>query len=438
MSGVLVKEKARVQRHAIAAWRGLAFVFLAIPATLVGLWFVAVISMITSLVGVLLFPSATMLLRTRLDAYRDRINRWTDVRIERPYLPEPEVEPGLQGYLKRFVALISDPATWRDYLWVVVDPFVALFTAALPAMLILYGIWGYLLAAFAGDLIGDHGGNDWYTFVHVTEGYGSSTGRIVSTLIVATAFVVIGYAIAPRMLNVYGRWGRSILGPTQKSQLALRVQHLTETRSDAVDASAAELRRIERDLHDGAQARLVAMGMTLGAIEHLLDKDPEKARLLLSETRASSAKALHELRDLVRGIHPPVLADRGIGDAVKALALDHPLHVEVTADLPGRPEAPVESAAYFAVSEILTNAAKHSGASRVWVDMRYENGMLRITVTDDGRGGATLDGGTGLRGIERRVGTFDGVLALNSPVGGPTMVTLELPCALSSPKTSPS
>ncbi|MFA1541479.1 sensor histidine kinase [Actinomadura monticuli] len=438
MSGGLVKEKTRVRRHAIAAWRGLAFMVLGIPATLVGLWFLTVISMITSFVGVLLFPSATMLLRSQLDGYRDRINRWTDVRIERPYLPEPEAEPGIHGYFKRFIALISDPATWRDYLWVLVDPFVALFTAALPGLLVLYGIWGYVLAAFAGDLIGRYGGNDWYAFVHVTEGYGSDTGRVVSTLVVATACVVIGYAIAPRMLNVYGRWGRSILGPTQKSRLALRVQHLTETRSEAVDASAAELRRIERDLHDGAQARLVAMGMTLGAIEHLLDKDPEKARLLLSETRASSAKALHELRDLVRGIHPPVLADRGIGDAVKALALDHPLSVEVRADLPERPEAPVESAAYFAVSEILTNAAKHSGASRVWVDMGYENGMLRITVTDDGRGGAALDGGTGLRGIERRIGTFDGVLALSSPVGGPTMVTLELPCALSSPKTSPS
>src|SRR5690606_17592089 len=186
------------------------------------------------------------------------------------------------------------------------------------------------------------------------------------------------------------------------------------------------------------QARLVAMGMTLGAIEHLLDKDPEKARLLLAETRRSSAQALNELRDLVRGIHPPVLADRGLGDAVKALALDHPLPTEVTVDLPGRAEPPVESAAYFAVSEILTNAAKHSGASRVWIDIRYNNGMLKISVTDDGQGGATMDGGTGLRGIERRIGAFDGVLALSSPVGGPTTVTLELPCALSSPKTSPS
>ncbi|SNR37066.1 Signal transduction histidine kinase [Actinomadura mexicana] len=437
MDGGLVHE-TRLQRHVRAPWRGLTLWLLAIPATLVGLWFITVISMITSFVGVLLFPSATMLLRNQLDAYRVRINRWTDVRIARPYLPEPEQEPGLSGMFKRFVALISDPATWRDYLWVLTDPVVSVFTAALPALLILYGVWGYVLAAFAGDMIGHYGGSDWYAYIHVTEGFGRDTGRVVSTVAVATACIAVGFLIGPWMLSFYGAWGSAILGPTRKSELALRVQHLTETRSEAVDASAAELRRIERDLHDGAQARLVAMGMSLGAIEHLLDRDPEKARLLLAETRASSAKALHELRDLVRGIHPPVLADRGVGDAVRALALDHPLDVEVSADLPARPEPPVESAAYFAVSEILTNAAKHSGASRVWVDMRYENGMLRITVTDDGRGGATLEGGSGLRGIERRIGTFDGVLALSSPPGGPTIVTMELPCALSSPKISPS
>ncbi|MFI0486891.1 sensor histidine kinase [Actinomadura sp. 9N215] len=430
--------ETRLQQHVRAPWRGLAFGLLGIPAMLTGAWFITVVSMISSFLGVLLFPSAVMLLRTQLDAYRSRINQWTDVRIERPYLPEPEVEPGIHGMIKRFVRLISDPATWRDYLWVVVDPILVLFTAALPGLLILYGLWGYALAAFVGDLIGHYAGADWYAYVHITEGYSDDWMRVTSTVVIATACIAAGFLIGPKMMNVYGQWGRFILGPTRKSELALRVRHLTETRSEAVDASAAELRRIERDLHDGAQARLVAMGMSLGAIEHLLDRDPEKARILLSEARESSAKALHELRDLVRGIHPPVLADRGIGDAVKALALDHPLRVEVAADLPARPEPPVESAAYFAVSEILTNAAKHSGASRVWVDLRYERGMLRISVTDDGRGGATMDGGTGLRGIERRIGTFDGILALNSPVGGPTIVTMELPCALSSPKTSPS
>jgi signal transduction histidine kinase len=249
--------------------------------------------------------------------------------------------------------------------------------------------------------------------------------------------LAIGLAFARRLLTAHALWSRVLLAPTAKAELALRVRHLTRTRSDAVDTQAGELRRIERDLHDGAQARLVAMGMSLGAVEHLLDRDPEKARILLAEARETSAKALTELRDLVRGIHPPVLADRGLGDAVRALALDLPMRIEVEVDLPGRLDPPVESAAYFAVSELLANASKHSGAGRVWIDLRHEDGLLRVIVTDDGAGGASLAGGTGLRGIERRIGTFDGVLALNSPQGGPTIVTMELPCASSSPRTSP-
>jgi signal transduction histidine kinase len=198
-----------------------------------------------------------------------------------------------------------------------------------------------------------------------------------------------------------------------------------------VDTSAAELRRIERDLHDGAQARLVAMGMDLGTVEMLLDKDPAQAKRLLTQARRNSVEALEELRDLVRGIHPPVLAERGLGDAVRALALRLPLPGEVTVELPGRADAPVESAAYFAVSEVLTNAVKHSGADRLWVDLHHTDGMLRITVTDNGKGGAVIGEGSGLAGVERRLGTFDGVLAVSSPAGGPTLVSVEIPCALS-------
>ncbi|MFC6886746.1 sensor histidine kinase [Actinomadura yumaensis] len=426
----------RLAAHARAPWHGLRLWLMSWPALLLSCALLTAMSLVGIGIGMLLVPPVLLAVRGLLNVYRDLISRWTGTEIERPYLPLPDTGTGLNGHVKRFVALMSDPATWRDWAWLAADPFVALFTASLSFLLVLYGVWGWLLAAFAGELIADAGGNDWYAWINVTRGYGDDTGARVETAALGVVFLAAGIVFGPALLRAYGRWGRLLLGPTEKSRLALRVRHLTETRSDAVDTSAAELRRIERDLHDGAQARLVAMGMSLGAIEHLLDRDPEKARLLLAQTRESSAKALGELRDLVRGIHPPVLADRGIGDAVKALALDHPLQVEVTVDLPGRAEPPVESAAYFAVSEILTNAAKHSGARRVWIDLRYESGMLRISVTDDGRGGARLDAGTGLRGIERRIGTFDGVLALNSPPGGPTLVTLELPCALSSPKTS--
>ena len=195
---------------------------------------------------------------------------------------------------------------------------------------------------------------------------------------------------------------------------------------------------MERDLHDGAQARLVAVGMSLQAAERLFASNPEAALALVAEAKASSSRALTELRDLVRGIYPPVLADRGLADAVRALALDTPLRTETDIDLPGRPDGPVESACYFAVAEALANAVKHAGARLVQVRVRYRPapGVLRIEVIDDGVGGADPANGTGLRGVERRLGTFDGILAVSSPPGGPTMIIIEVPCALSSPRIS--
>jgi len=202
-----------------------------------------------------------------------------------------------------------------------------------------------------------------------------------------------------------------------------------------VDSAAAELRRVERDLHDGAQARLVALGINLRAAEQLFTTNPEAAIALVTESRENSALALAELRALVRGIHPPVLADRGLGDAIRALALGSPVPAEIDIRLSGRPPAPVESAAYFAVAEALANAVRHSGASHLHIMIAHSTGMLRIEVTDDGRGGADPAQGTGLAGVERRLGTFDGILAVSSPPGGPTIVVIEVPCALSSPKT---
>jgi len=219
-------------------------------------------------------------------------------------------------------------------------------------------------------------------------------------------------------------------------QLTQRVQTLTQTRHDAVDTAAAELRRIERDLHDGAQARLVALGMSLQAAERLFPTSPEAALALVAEAKESSSLALIELRDLVRGIYPPVLADRGLADAIRALALDVPLPVELDIDLPGRIELPVASAVYFSVAEALTNVTKHAGARSVRIQLsQAPQGLLRAQVTDDG-GGADPAAGTGLAGVERRLATFDGILAVNSPPGGPTIVVIEVPCASSSPKTS--
>jgi signal transduction histidine kinase len=228
---------------------------------------------------------------------------------------------------------------------------------------------------------------------------------------------------------------RTLGGRGQLAALAGRVQRLAQTRQDAVDVAAAELRRVERDLHDGAQARLVALGMSLRAAERLIPSNPLAAQALVAEARDASARALTELRDLVRGIYPPVLADRGLGDAARALALDSPIRTEVDVDLSGRPARPVESAVYFAVAEVLANAVKHAGARLVQIRMVHHGGMLRTEVTDDGAGGADPAAGTGLLGIERRLGTFDGILAVSSPPGGPTIVVIEVPCELSSPRT---
>jgi len=321
-----------------------------------------------------------------------------------------------------------DPETWRDVRWLVGNA-AAAAVLTVPSLALL--VFGGAMAAVQLLEVYDNGG-----FHLATRGL-----EQVLQFVVGLVIIGLGLAVASPAMRLYGEWMHRALDPQvsgklEKARLTKRVEHLTTTRADAVGSQAAELRRIERDLHDGAQARLVAIGMTLGTIEHLMDSDPPAARQLLSDARQSSAKALQELRDLVRGIHPPVLAERGLGDAVRALALDSAQNTEVTVSLPARPEAPVEAAAYFCVSELLANAAKHSRAQQVWVDILFRAGQLRITVTDDGHGGAAPERGSGLRGIERRLGTFDGALSLSSPPGGPTTITMELPCVLSSPRTS--
>jgi signal transduction histidine kinase len=207
-----------------------------------------------------------------------------------------------------------------------------------------------------------------------------------------------------------------------------RIAELEETRAGAVDLQEAELERIERDLHDGAQARLVALGMTLGMAEQKLESDPVAAQALLAEARQGTHAALDELRDLARGIHPPVLTDRGLQAAVSALADRTPLRVNVSIDLPKRPPRTVETAAYFVAAEALANTGKHAAADRVDITIREVDGRLIVEVADNGVGGADPDGG-GLRGLARRVGALDGRLEIESPSGGPTTIRAVIPCA---------
>jgi signal transduction histidine kinase len=252
----------------------------------------------------------------------------------------------------------------------------------------------------------------------------------VVDLTAGLVMLAFGVWLVPRTIGVHSGLRR------RNRELLSRVRRLTATRVDAVDTAASELRRVERDLHDGAQARLVALGISLRATERLIRTNPDAAVALVAESRENSARALAELRDLVRGINPPVLAERGLGDGLRALALDCPVPATADIDLPGRAPAPVEAAVYFAVAEALANAAKHADARGVHVRAEHSAGLLRIEVSDDGAGGADPARGSGLSGVERRLGTFDGVLAISSPPGGPTIVVIEVPCALSLPKTS--
>ncbi|WP_086848669.1 sensor histidine kinase, partial [Amycolatopsis kentuckyensis] len=389
--------------------------------------------------------------RSITDTLRRETENWTGVRIPRPYQPPPGFpmpradglyQAGRQLYEELFWPvqhartrwILRDRATWRDMAGGALSSLVSL-VCSLPA-LALFGwamtgfwqlwIWRPFVSARA----------EWYPLPAVSTHLGALAQTPLILLALAAAL-----APAPWLARQQARFARVWFGPTESSRLAQRVEQLEQTRSDVTVTQAAELRRIERDLHDGIQSRLVAMGMKLGAVEALVDTDPAAAKRLAAELRAASSEALTELRALIRGIHPPVLSERGLLDAVRALALDSPLKAQVTGSLPGRVEEPVESCVYFAVAELLGNAAKH-GAKRVTIEVEFAGELMTVVVTDDGPGGANPALGSGLRGIERRLGGFDGRLTLTSPIGGPTKATLEIPCQLDreplSPKTSTS
>jgi signal transduction histidine kinase len=375
-------------------------------------------------IGRFFVPATLVALRGLANLTRRLAGEWCGVTIAEPYRPPPDGTQNTQKLSdpERMRWLLGDVATWRDLLWVAVNALAGWILAVASAALAVTGLVAFLVPVVSRAV--------------PPAAFPGNTKPTLAVL--GFAMVAAAVAAAPWLLRGYGLLASSMLAPAGKAELALRVRHLAQTRTETLEGGAAEIRRIERDLHDGAQARLVAMGMTLDAAGQIIDSNPEAARALLWEARDASVKALAELRALVRGIHPPVLADRGLGDAISALTLDTPLRIHLASELYGRPPAWVESAAYFAVSELLANVSKHAQARETWIDIRHTDGMLRIGVTDNGHGGADPARGTGLRGIERRLAAFDGVMAISSPPGGPTAVTMEIPCALSLPKTSSS
>ncbi|MFE1880331.1 sensor histidine kinase [Streptomyces diastatochromogenes] len=374
---------------------GRATVHLVLAAVLVfGLYLFITVLLITAVatlavVGAWMLPETVMLIRRIAGAKRHMTAAWTGREI-------PEAYQALTGPLRqRLRTAVLDPGTRIDLRWMIASyVYGALVFLALPLWplgLVVDGVWCGLLRR----------------------------APVVLPLIT-------------RLADLEAAWSTALLRPSPQALLAARIEELTATRADAISAHEAELRRIERDLHDGAQARLVALSMRIGLARRAYDRDPQMARRLLAEAQDQAEEALTELRQVVRGIHPPILTDRGLAGAVRALGASSGL--EVTVEVAGgleegpRPPAAVEAAAYFAVAEALTNAAKHGGGRRAAVRLERLRSGLRAVVRDDGTGGADESEGTGLLGVRRRVAALDGSVQVSSPVGGPTVIEVRLPC----------
>jgi signal transduction histidine kinase len=415
-------ENRFVARGGVATVQGMALAGIAIAGLMMFFLLVTAGSLIGVGVGLFLLPPVILMTQGLANVQRRLAGRWSGVRIPVPYRPSPD--GAALSPMRHLLHLLGDRANWRDALWLLVDGTVGILLTSMPLGLILHGIRG-LVMPFHG--LGEWLGS-WYAFVPMS---GPVAEWIAAFL--GLAQFPLALWVAPHLLRLHARLTAVLLSPTEATRLSHRVQYLTESRDDAVGSQASELRRIERDLHDGAQVRLVAMGMTLDAAMRLLADQPEAARSLLTEAKDTSAKALQDLRSLVRGVQPPVLVDRGLADAIRTLAIENPLRLETIVDIPGRPSPAVEAAAYFTVAEVLNNAMKHSGAQTGSINARHGNGRLVIQISDNGRGGADPALGSGLRGIERRLAPLDGFITILSPLGGPTMVSIEVPCELSAP-----
>ncbi|MBS2539189.1 sensor domain-containing protein [Catenulispora sp. NF23] len=389
--------RVRAASTALAAGRGLV---LALVSLLAGVPLVVATVLTLGLMpiggGMLVPPVIGGAVRGLANWQRGIARSWSGIVIDEPYLP--------RSGRGRVRWLLGDPGTWRDLLWLVTNTAVGLTLGLLPLTLVGWGVVGAF--AVPGLVLSD---SAFWPF-----GFGIG---IVALLLAPFA--------GPTLIRAQAQYSQLLLDSTDVGE---RISTLTVTRERVSDDAEAEMRRIERDLHDGAQARLAAVGLSLGMAEDLVRANPDEAIALLAEAREHSGAALAELRSLVRGILPPVLAERGLGDALRALAYASPIPVEVRSDLTERLPAPRESALYFGIAEALANVLKHSGAARGRIDVFRREDRVIAEVWDDGSGGADIAGGEGLAGVRRRLAAFDGTLTVDSPAGGPTTVTLEVPC----------
>jgi hypothetical protein len=391
-----------VRERVLAVWR--AGVFLLVGAA-TGLAALVVLPLLP-LVGLVSASTAVRLLHLAAGRERGRVAAFTGTAIPEPAPPEGDLRARLRGARRDLAWFLTHALTGT----VVGIVGVLAPLSAVSAVLVPFYWW----AVPADDpVISPYPVTSW-------------TGAAFMPL-VAAAYAVIGLWFTPRVARWQSRWARALLSPPPGARLAERVAELTASRAAALEAHGAELRRIERDLHDDTQNRLVAVAMHLGIVERALRRDPASALPIVLKAQNAASDALAGLRSVVRGIYPPVLAERGLDGAVAGLVARCPVPGTLEATRLRRAPAAVESAAYFVVAEALTNVAKHSGATRCEVRLSCAERLV-LEVWDDGHGGADEEGGTGLLGIRRRVAAFDGTATIDSPDGGPTVLRVELPC----------
>ncbi|MBT2481455.1 sensor histidine kinase [Streptomyces sp. ISL-94] len=396
------------------AWRHTAFTVAAIPPALpalLGLAYAAMApghSVVPLLLILALSPLLTLLQRSRFRAL---------LGLDVPAIVRQSPWPSPRGLVER----VRSEATWRQYGYhLLVSPLAAVAGALV--------VLAWALGAAAASAYG------WFWILPAqtrTPGWTADYDLITAggiLLLLAAPWLA---ALCTR-LDAFA--AAALLGPNRARELERRVEDLAESRAGVLDAADLERRRIERDLHDGAQQRLVSLAMNLGIARATLPDLPPEAKAVIDEAHREAKEAIEELNNLVRGLHPAVLEDRGLDAALSGIAARAPFPVELTVDLASRPGATVEAVAYFVVSETLANVAKHAQADHCSVRITRAAGrrgdVLTVTVTDDGVGGADPGRGTGLVGLRKRVGSVDGTIMIDSPLGGPTVITVELPCGL--------
>jgi len=407
----------------LQAWKELAYLLLGLPVGVVTFTVVVTgvalgVSLLITLVGI------PVLVAT---AYADRGLAWLERRraalvVGRPISDPPYRRPERPGALAWLKALAVDPQTWKEAAWMVV-----VFAVGLVGFVVAVVLWTVALWAVTFPVY-------WWALPHdaVPQVGGEGDELALDTWPLAIAvgacglvLLVVSPWVCSLLAQGQARLARVFLGP---GAATARLGELTRSRAAAVDAQTVELRRIERDLHDGAQARLVAATIDLGLAQEKLEVDPVEARRLVEAAQAETKEAIGDLRRLVSGIAPAVLADRGLDAALSGLVASCRVPVSLEVRLPERLPEAVEVAAYVVAAESLTNVQKHAEATTASLQARVQDGRLVVEVTDDGRGDAAAVPGSGLDGLAARVTALDGRLLVTSPAGGPTVVRAEIPC----------